>query len=168
MIALVLVLQLLVECAGEHRHHRVSVPLRARTPLVEHRRPLDRRHDLCADLLDIGVEDIKCKRLILQMLLLAEVPDEESDREVALRPVEALDGEDEPTLVGVLEEAVPNPLVIVRIEVLEFREHAEVCVPLRELFADAEEELCEQFTARLAVALLVHPFTDRRLRDGVL
>ena len=168
MVALVLVRVHELDAARKRGHDRMSVPLRARTPLVEHRCTLDRRHDLCADLLDIGVEDIKCKRLILQMLLLAEVPDEESDREVALRPVEALDGEDEPTLVGVLEEAVPNPLVIVRIEVLEFREHAKVCVPPRDLFADAEEELCEQFTARLAVALLVHPFTDRRLRDGVL
>ena len=102
------------------------------------------------------------------MFSFRKVPDEESDGEVALCAIEALDGEDESAHIGILEEAVAYFLVVVGVEVLQLREHAKVGLPVPELLRDAEEELREELTARLAVVLGVHPFADRGHGDRVL
>ena len=102
------------------------------------------------------------------MLLLAKIPDEESDGEVALRSVEAFDGENESALVIELEITVAYLLVVIRVKILERGEHAEMRVLTREFLTDAEKELLIQFATRLAEVLPIHPLTDCRLGNGVL
>ena len=168
MVALVLVFGLQVKSAHECWHDRPAVPLRTGTPLVEHRRALNGREPLRTYLLHIRVEHIQCDCLFFQVLLLRKVPDEKSDGEVACRAIEALDRENEAALVFVLEEPVAYLLIVVGVDVLQLREHAEVGLPVLELLRDAEKELREEFAARLTVAFLVHPFAKRGHRDRVL
>ena len=53
------------------------------------------------------------------MPFVREIPHKKSDGEIAFRPIETLDWENEPALEFILEKTVTYALVVVRVDILE-------------------------------------------------